>query len=100
MSDDSKKLIKQNDKIISLLTRMAFKPEDVKKIVVFKKQNPDNYIKGYNSCDGNHTLTEIAKIIGVTAGTLSPILAEWEEIGILKEVEKTGGKYYKKIYEI
>jgi hypothetical protein len=100
MNDELKKLVKQSEIIISLLGRLAFKPEDVRKIVTAKKQNPQNYINGYNACDGNHSLSDIAKIVGVTPGTLSPILAEWEEIGIIYEVERRGGKLYKKIFPI
>ncbi|MEM3419685.1 MAG: hypothetical protein QXY18_01790 [Nitrososphaerota archaeon] len=98
--EDIKKLIKQNEIIISLLGRIAFTPDKVREIVTAKKQNPDNYIKGYNACDGKHTLSQIAKIIGVTPGTLSPILAEWEENRIIYEIEKPGGKFYKKIFPI
>jgi len=100
MGEEIKKLTKQNEIIISLLGRLVFKPEDIRKIVTAKKQQPQNYIKGYNACDGNHSLSEIAKIVGVTKGTLSPILAEWEEIGIIYEVEKRGGKFYKKLFPI
>jgi DNA-binding MarR family transcriptional regulator len=52
---------------------------------VTTKKNPENYIKGYNACNGKHTISEIATIIGVTPGTLSPILSEWEELGIIYE---------------
>jgi len=100
MDEDLKKIIKQNEVVISLLGRIAFDKEKVRKMVVSKKQNPDKYVEGYNACDGNHSLSTIAKIIGVTAGTLSPILVEWEEIGIIREVEKSGGKFYKKLFSI
>jgi DNA-binding MarR family transcriptional regulator len=100
MSEDIKKLIKQNELVISLLSRIAFKPEDIRNIVTFKKQNPEKYVNGYNACDGKHTVTEIADIVGVKQPTLSPILTDWEEIGIIREIEKPGGKFYKKIYEI
>ena len=100
MSEDIKKLIKQNEVIISLLGRIAFTPDKVREIVISRKQNPQNYINGYNSCDGKHTLSDIARIVGVTPGTLSPILVEWEEVGIIYEVEKPGGKFYKKLFTI
>jgi DNA-binding MarR family transcriptional regulator len=45
-------------------------------------------------------VSEIATIIGVTPGTLSPILSEWEELGIIYEVERPNGKFYKKIFPI
>lgn len=100
MNENLKKIAKQNEIIISLLGRLAFKPEDVREIVTFKKQNPEKYINGYNACDGNHSLSDIARIVDVKAGTLSPILAEWEELGIVYEVEKPGGKFYRKLFPI
>lgn len=100
MNEEMKKLIKQNEITISLLGRLAFKPEDIRNIVTSKKQNPQNYINGYNACDGNHSLSGIARKVGVTPGTLSPILAEWEEIGIVYEVEKPRGRFYKRLFPI
>lgn len=100
MNNEVKKLVKQNEIIISLLGRLVFKPDDVRKIVATKKQNPQNYINGYNACDGNNSLSDIARVVAVTPGTLSPILAQWEEIGIIYEVEKTRGKFCKKLFPI
>ena len=101
MSDDTlKKIEKQNEIIISLLGRMAFNPERIREIVVKKKLNPQGYVDGYNACDGNHNVNEIANVVGVKHNTLSPILQEWEELGILFEVEKPKGKFYKKLYPI
>jgi DNA-binding MarR family transcriptional regulator len=100
VTEEIKKIIKQNEIIISLLGRLAFKVDDIKNIVTYKKQNPDNYIKGYNACTGEHTLSEIARVVGVKKQTLSPILAEWEELGIIYEVDKPKGKFYKKLFPI
>ena len=100
MNDDLKKIIRQNDIIITLLGRIAFNKDKVKTIVTSKKKNPEKYVEGYNACDGNHSLSNIAEVVGVKPGTLSPILAEWEEIGIVREVEKTGGRFYKKLFSI
>lgn len=79
---------------------MAFKEDDLRKIVTKKKQNPDNYVKGYNACDAEHTVTQIAQIIDVKPGTLTPILQEWEDLGIIREIEKPGGRFYKKLFPI
>jgi len=101
MSDeDIRRLLKQNDTIITLLGRIAFKEQEIKDIVTRKKQNPDKYIDGYNACDGKHTVTQIAKMIGVKQPTVVPILQEWEELGIIREMEKPGGKFYKKLFPI
>jgi len=101
-SEDWKKIIKQNEIIISLLGRIAFNEDKIKEIVVHgkRKELRQGYIKGYNACDGAHTVSELADIIGVTEGTLSPILREWEELGIIYEVEKPKGKFYKKLFPI
>lgn len=99
-NDDIKKIVEQNEIIISLLGRMAFKKEEIREIVTRKKQNPDRYIEGYNSCDGNRTVTELANIVGVKQPTLSPILQEWKELGIILEVERPRGKFYKKLFPI
>lgn len=100
MNDDLKKMVKQNEIIISLLGRMAFDKEEVKRIVTSKKRNPDKYVEGYNACDGKHSVSDLARIIGVTQGTLSPILAEWEDVGIIREVERPKGKFYKNLFSI
>ena len=100
MSEDTKKLIKQNEIIISLLSRLAFTEDEIRGIVTFKKRNPDKYVDGYNACDGKHSLSDIARIVGVKPPTLSPILADWEDGGIIYEIEKPGGKFYKKVRPI
>jgi len=101
MSDETlKKIEKQNEVIISLLGRMAFTPDRIRDIVIKKKQNPQGYIDGYNACDGNHNVNEIANIVGVRQNTLSPILLEWKELGILYEVDKPKGTFYKRLFPI
>jgi len=100
LNEETKKLIRQNEIIISLLGRLAFKPDDIRNLVTSRKQNPQNYINGYNACDGSRSLSDIARVVGVTPGTLSPILAEWEEVGIIYEVERPRGKFYKKLFPI
>lgn len=95
-----KRLLEQNETIIELLGRLAFKEEEIKEIVTKKKQNPDRYIQGYNACDGEHTVTQIAAVVGVKQPTVVPILQEWEERGIIREIEKPGGKFYKKLFSI
>jgi DNA-binding MarR family transcriptional regulator len=104
---DIKRLARQNETIIVLLGRLAFKREEVKEIVTFKKRgNPEKYVRGYNACDGKHTVSEIAAVAGVDQSTATPILQQWEDAGIVFEVEnqdtvkKGGGKFYKKIFPI
>jgi DNA-binding MarR family transcriptional regulator len=95
-----KKIEKQNEVIISLLGRIAFTPEKIHDIVVRKKQNPQGYVDAYNACDGNHNVNELAVIAGVDQSTLSPILREWEELGLIYEVDRPKGKFYKRLFPI
>jgi DNA-binding MarR family transcriptional regulator len=104
---DVKRLAKQNETIIVLLGRMVFKQEDVRQIVTYKKKgNPEKYVWGYNACDGKHTVSEIATVVGVDQSTATPVLQQWEDAGIVFEVEnpdtgkKGGGKFYRKIFPI
>ena len=96
-------IVEQNSIIITLLGKMAFTREEILNIVVSAKQQAkrQKYVEGYNACDGNHSVSELATIIGVTQGTLSPILQSWEEAGIIHPVSSTrAGKFYKKIFPI
>lgn len=96
-------IIKQNNIIIALLGKMAFTKDEILHIVVRGKQKTkqEGYVKGYNAFDGEHSVSEIAKIIGVTKGTLSPVLQSWEESGIIYSVTSPrAGKFYKKIFPI
>ncbi len=102
MNEDLKKLVRQNEIIISLLGRMAFTQKQVEDIVISNKQKKlkQKYIDGYNALDGKKSISEIASIVGVTQGTLSPIISQWDELGIIYEVEGSGGKFYRKLFPI
>jgi len=100
MNEELKRIAHQNEIIISLLGRIAFTKDEVRKIVTHRKRNPEKYVEGYNACDGDHSLSEIAEVIGVSKGTLSPILADWEEAGILYEIDRPKGKYVKRLIAI
>jgi len=102
MNEELNKIIKQNEIIISLLGRLAFTPDKVRQIVISNKREnlKQKYVDGYNALDSEKTLSQIANIIGVAPGTLSPILREWEELGIIYEVEKPKGRFYKRLFPI
>lgn len=96
-------IIEQNNAMIALIGKMAFTKDEVLNIVVTGKQKlkQQKYIEGYNSCDGNHSVSQVAAIIGVTDSTLSPILRSWEEYGIIYPLSSSRlGKFYKKIFPI
>jgi len=91
---------KQNEIMINLLGKLVFKKDEVKAIVTYKKSNQKKYIDGYNACDGKHAFKKLVKIVGVTQGTLSPILQDWEEKGIVYSFEKDNSKFYKNYFKI
>jgi DNA-binding MarR family transcriptional regulator len=102
LSDNLERIAHQNEVIISLLGRMAFTPEQIREIVTFNKREnlKQKYIEGFNSLDGKKSVSEIANVIGVSIGTLSPILSEWEELGIIYQVSRTRRKCYKRVFPI
>jgi DNA-binding MarR family transcriptional regulator len=101
MSDDGFRLLNiQNQVIIALLARMSFTEDNILEYVISKKRDPERYISGYNALDGSKGLSEIAKVIGVTPQTLSPILKDWEAKGIIYEVENRGGIFYRHLLRI
>ncbi|MFQ5861872.1 MAG: hypothetical protein ACE5IC_02010 [Candidatus Brocadiales bacterium] len=93
-------IARQNKVIISLLSRQVFGEKKIKELVKAKKKTPEAYIKGYNACDGEKGLGELAKVIGVTAGTLSPILQDWEEKGIIYDIGGPGKPLYVKLMNL
>lgn len=46
MSEELKKIIRQNEIIIFLLGRIAFDKEEIGRIVTFKKRNPREIYRG------------------------------------------------------
>ena len=94
------KILRQNEVIISLLGRIAFTEKEIGEIVKKKKRNPEKYAVAYNACDGQHTVSQLAKIARVSQPNMTEVLKLWEEVGIIYEVEKSGGKFYKKLFTI
>ena len=86
--------------IIGLLGRQVFPPEQLKALIMKGKRIPEKYVKAYNLCDAGHGVREIAKEIDVSIGTISPILSDWKDMGIIFEVERLGGKFYKRLYRL
>lgn len=76
---------RQNQVIIDLLARIAFGADEIEKIVKKgkKKKISGDFVLGYNELDGVKSLTDIAKIVGVTKQNMSQVLQTWEEKGIV-----------------
>ena len=87
--------------VLALLGRMAFPSDALRAAVERNKRSPESYVRGYNACDGAHTVAQIAKVVGVTPGTLVPILQQWERLGIVFEIEtRDRGKFYRHLYAL
>ena len=92
--------LKQNEIIISLLARMVFGEEKIKKIISHNKRKPNDWIRGYNACDGSKGVTEIARIVGVKPPTATPILKSWESNGIAYNIGTGTKPLYMKLLTI
>ncbi len=88
---------KQNEVIISLLARLVFSEEKIKEIISHKKRKPNNWIKGYNACDGTNGVTKIAKIAGVKSPSATYVLKSWESIGIIYNIGTETRPLYMKL---
>jgi len=80
--------------MISLLGRLVFSEEKLKKIITKNSNKPNQLIKAYNLCDGTLTVNQIGnKIEGITSRALNDAVIKWEENGILFDLgEKIRGK--------
>lgn len=82
------KIVKQNEFIISLLGRMAFRQDELKKLVIKGSKKPAAIIKAYNMCNGTRTITEIANHVGITPSAMTQAVDRWEKNGIIFKAKK------------
>ncbi len=85
----------QFDTILNLLAKKILDPEEVKKTIIKGKKNPEKIIKCYNSCNGETTLTDIAKNNKIDVSNISRHIDSWKKEGFLVKIEK-GGKVFPK----
>jgi hypothetical protein len=90
-------IVRQNDVMIGLLARTSPGTKTIRLIVTRGKRDPDAYVRLYNALDGALSVTECAKLAGVSPGTISPILRNWEEQGIVYDAGPKGKPLYKKL---
>jgi DNA-binding transcriptional ArsR family regulator len=95
VSDDI--IVKQNEILIGLLARSTIGIDSIHAIVTRDKKNPGAYVKAYNALTGSLSVTDAAKIAGVTKGTMSKTLSSWEEAGIIYDVGETNRPLYKRL---
>lgn len=100
MNLDISRIEKQNEIIISLLGRIAFPEDELKKMITIKSKKPEVLLKAYNLCDGKTGLTEISKKLSVSQPALTVAINKWEEMGIvIKHVTKKS-VFPQRIYKI
>ncbi|MCP4364594.1 MAG: hypothetical protein GY800_04775 [Planctomycetes bacterium] len=93
-------IMRHNKVIISLLAKRVMGEAELIKIVTKNKRDPKAYLKGYNACDGVKGVNDLAKAVGVTAATLSPILQDWEQKGIVYDVGNSNKPLYVKLMNL
>lgn len=94
------KIAKQNELIISLLGRMVFKRDELRKLVIQDSKRPTAILRAYNLCDGSLTVTEIASKVGLTQSAISQAIGRWEKLGIIFKTTEKGAVYPIKLYPI
>lgn len=100
---ENEELIKQNKFIISLLGRIAFPEEKLIAIIQKNSNKPIELLNAYNLCNGELTLSEIAKKSGIASQGLGQTILKWKKNGIIL-VEDSQGKGVKikpmRLYEV
>jgi hypothetical protein len=93
----SERLERQNAAIIGLLAGGTIGLPTISKIVCGGKRNPRAYLKVYNALDGAIGVTELAKLAGVSQPTMSVVLRNWEEQGIVYNVGTSSKPHYHRL---
>jgi hypothetical protein len=93
-------IVQQNDVIISLLARLAWTPDKIAELVMFKKKDPDAYVSTYNALDGIKTVTQLAAIAGVKQPTMSVILQSWLDEGIVLNTGTEAQPKYRRLMRL
>lgn len=95
------KIERQNEIIISLLGRMTFPEEELKKIITSNSKKPDVLLKAYNLCDGNMGLTEIARTVSISQPSITGAINKWEEMGIIvKHITESNLVFPQRLYKL
>ena len=89
MAEDATEYVqKQNELIISLLGRIAFKNDELKSLVTKGSKKPSEMVCAYNLCDGTTGITEIANKADVAQSSLTAAVDKWERLGIILKKKK------------
>jgi DNA-binding MarR family transcriptional regulator len=93
-------IVKQNDLIISLLGRMAFENDELKALVIKGSHKPEEILSAYNLCNGQTTITSIAKEVGIAQPSLTEAVKRWEDLGIVIKKSKGNEVLPLRLFEI
>ena len=86
--DETEEVVRQNELIISLLGRIAFKNNELKSMVTKGSKKPKQMTRAYNLGDGTTGVTEIARKAGVAQPSLTNAIDKWERLGIIFKKKK------------
>ncbi len=73
--------------IISLLGHLAFSEEKLISMIQKNSKKPNENLNAYNLCNGNLTISEIAKKSGVAVQSLREAIVKWEKLGIIMNAD-------------
>lgn len=93
-------LVRQNEIMISLLGRIAFPNDSLKNMVQKGSKKPNEILAAYNLCDGETTITEIARRANIAQQSLSAAIDKWEQAGIIVKKVVGAEVFPKKLYAV
>jgi DNA-binding MarR family transcriptional regulator len=82
-SPETEEIIRQNELIISLLGRIAFKNDELRELIQKGSKEPEEILVAYNLCDGQTPITDIAKKAGIAKPSLTVAIEKWEGLGVV-----------------
>lgn len=90
-------IVKQNEVLIGLLARATFGVKFIQDVVTKGKKDPEGYIRAYNALDGSTSVTQAAKVAGVSQPTMTEILKGWESQGIIYNAGNSKRPLYRRL---
>lgn len=93
-TDNSKELT------VALLGRIAYKNDELKRLVQKGSKKPDAILKAYNLSDGKTSITDIAAKAGVAGPSLGEAVEKWQELGIALVKTKDNKVMPRKLFTI
>jgi CRISPR/Cas system CSM-associated protein Csm2 small subunit len=97
--NESEKLMKQNELIISLLGRIAFNEDKLRELIL-RGSKKKSILNAYNLCDGERKIKEIAKMVNITPEGVGAAVIKWNKLGIVLKYEEGRDVIPMKLYEV